>query len=191
MCRVFSYNIPKRFSLPGFAMFFRDPLGGRDGCQEGCAVLGCRKSLSESRPGPRMAGAVLVAALSLGGCADRVLETGAGYTYLKGYFVDTPPSPPTPVRKMSNRNPDYPTLYTVPMRATPIPSPNERKTALGLVQKDVDRLAADLRAAHADDEALQEIAPLPLPPPPPGTSPNKATGGGDAAASGESLTLGR
>ena len=56
---------------------------------------------------------------------------------------------------MTDRNPDYPSLYTVPMRAAPIPSPAERKQALADEQKAVERLQVDQRAGHSADEQDQ------------------------------------
>ncbi len=137
---------------------------------------------------------VLGIALALGGCEDRVLEQGFGYEYMKGYLEPLPPPPdtPPPVRQMTDRNPDYPSLYTVPMRAAPIPSPAERKQALADEQKAVERLQVDQRAGHSADEQLQEVAPppLPVPPPPDGVAKGKqakgptvqGTGGGTVPA---------
>lgn len=193
MCWVFSYNIPSEFSLPGFTMFFQKRQGGRAGGRGGCAVPGYTKHRPESRLRPAttamaglcLAGTVLVTA----GCDDRVLVTGAGYQYMKGYFEDPPPPPPpSPIRPLSNSNPDYPTLYTVPMRPTTIPTDAERKTALGEQQKAVDALDADRRSGHSADELLQEAAPPPLPVPPapagatPGGTPGPTAGAAPAGA---------
>jgi hypothetical protein len=107
--------------------------------------------------------------LAVAGCEDRVLETGPGYEYMKGYFVDTPapaPETPSPIRPLSGRNPDYPSLATVPMRPESVPTVPERKTSLDEEQKAVDALAADQRAGRSADEQLQELAPPPLPVPP-------------------------
>jgi len=164
MCRVFSYNIPTEFSLPGFRMSFKNRKRGRMDGPGGGAVPSCRPY----RPGcwfrPVGAGVIgALAVLALAGCSERVLETGPTYGYFVGevFGVDEPEAPPTPrlVRRMSGTNPDYPTLYTVPMRPPAPPTLAERQAAL-------DKLAADRRAGHLADEVLKEVAPPPLPVPP-------------------------
>ncbi len=131
------------------------------------------------RPGSRlrlmmtaMAGLSLAGAvLGTTGCDDRVLKTGLSYDYFEGFLVDQPaPETSSPIRPLSGRNPDYPSLDTVPMRPAPVPTVSERKAALNDQQKAIDALDADRRAGHSIDEQLQEVAPppLPVPPAPPG-----------------------
>ena len=179
MYRGFSYNILTEFSLPGFTMFFQKRQDGRSDGQGGRVMTGCGKCRTNARPGSgtmALAGLCLIgAAFGTAGCEDRVLQTGLKYEYWEGYLVDPAPpatsATPSPIRPLSGRNPDYPTLYTVPMRPAPVPTLSERKTALDEQQKAVDALDADRRTGHSVDEQLQEVAPppLPVPPPPPGT----------------------
>ena len=155
MCRVFSYNIPLEFSLPGFTMF----LGMRHQISPGgfCGPSGAENG--ENRPESRIGVGwlALAAALMLSGCDDRILDTGFGYRYLTGETV--PESPPSaPVRRMSDTDPSYPSLYSVPDRPPPPPGPAERKLQ-------VERLAADREAARAADETLKALAPVPPTPP--------------------------
>ena len=129
--------------------------------------------------GACLAGVVLVAA----GCEDRVLQTGLNYHYVKGYFEDEPAVAPSPIRPLSGRNPDYPTLYTVPMRPVAIPTQIERKAAIADQQKAVDALESDRRAGHSADEQLQEVAPPPLPVPPAPVTGGPGGASGPAASS--------
>jgi hypothetical protein len=191
MYRGFSYNILTEFSLPGFTMFFQKRQDGRSDGQGGRVMTGCRKRRTNARPwsgAMALAGLCLIgAAFGTAGCEDRVLQTGLKYEYWEGYLVDPAPTAasetPSPIRPLSGRNPDYPSLYTVPMRPAPVPTVSERKTALDEQQKAVDALDADRRAGRSADEQLQEVAPppLPVPPPPPGVG--APTGAKTAASS--------
>ena len=160
MCRVFSYNIPLEFSLPGFTMFFRMRHQGSPGGSEGPSPAKTAGFRSESRRCAVFLG--VAAALALAGCDDRVLDTGFGYRYLSGEAAPESPRE-SPVRRMSGADPSYPSLYSVPDRPPPPPGPAERRAQM-------DRLAADREAARAAEDALKAVAPPPLEPPNPPTA---------------------
>ncbi len=87
-------------------------------------------------------------ALALGGCSDRVLETGIGWDYLFGEPRDAPPSP---VRRMAGDDETYPSLGSVPPRPPPPLSATEFA-----IQR--DELSAEARAGNLARELLAEEA---------------------------------
>ena len=111
MCRVFSYNIPLEFSLPGFTMFFRMRHQGSPGGFQGRADTQSPGIRPESRSGVgRIAlAAALAAPFALSGCGDSILDTGFGYRYLTGETVPESRQD-SPIRRMSESEPGYPSL---------------------------------------------------------------------------------
>ena len=170
MCRVFSYNIPREFSLPGFTMFFGMRHQGSPRGPERRPTAESPGIRPESRRGAGWlaVAAALAAPLALAGCDERILDTGFGYRYLAGETVPESRQE-SAVRRMSGTDPDYPSLYTVPERPPPPPGPAERKAQ-------IERLAADREAARAADEALKAVAPVAPEPLPAEAAPRSGAG---------------
>lgn len=106
-----------------------------------------------------MAAGGFAALLALGGCGDRVLDTGLVGSVFGG---DPPPDAPSPVRGMSGENRTYPNLATVPPRPTDVPSVEQR-------QKDMTALEQERAQARAAAKELDErYKPVPVPPKPKG-----------------------
>ena len=97
-------------------------------------------------------GGIVLVALSLTACSDRVLDTGVIGS------ITGAPSPlsdnPSPIRGLSGENKAYPNLASVPPRPTDLRTQAQR-------QKDLDRLAQDR------DSAKQRLpTPAAVPPKP-------------------------
>jgi hypothetical protein len=167
-------------------MFFGMRKRGRADGPGGCAVPVLRKHHPESRRRPATTGpaggriaqaaAALGALLALAGCSDRVLDTGLTFGYVRDSVLNESPPPPaaatpSPVRPLSDNNPAYPPLSSVPMRPDPPSTPAQR-------QRTIER--------HQIDEQLRQLAPpLPVPPAPDAaTQARKARAGTGAAPPG-------
>ncbi|WP_431855277.1 hypothetical protein [Azospirillum sp.] len=116
--------------------------------------------MAKSRAGKGfMAIGGLAALLALGGCGDRVLDTGLVGSVFGG---GPPPDAPTPIRGMSGENKTFPNLATVPPRPTDVPSLEQR-------QKDMTALEQERAQARAAAKELEEkYKPVPVPPKPKG-----------------------
>ena len=139
----------------------REGLAGGEGGVS-VVIFGKRRSESRQRPGLRGVFGGLAVVLAVTACDDRVLDHGVTYQHAKGELFGFEPAPepaPSPIRRMSGVDPEYPSLYTVPMRPPPPATPAERQAA-------ADKLSADRAANRLADAALQEVAPPPLPVPP-------------------------
>ncbi|CAK0741107.1 hypothetical protein CCP1ISM_1310001 [Azospirillaceae bacterium] len=177
MQRPFSYNIPLEFSSFRFIHFPCRVIARRRGRRQVQASRQSQTAVSPVRGrlrGWTGAGFAVLTALLGAGCGERILETGLTYDYVAESLQGTPPPAPPPrnplIRHISERETGYPRVYDVPDRPPPLPTAAMR-------QAEIDRLAADRRAAHLADDLLKEIAPpLPVPPPPSFGKPGAASG---------------
>ncbi|CAK0760073.1 hypothetical protein CCP2SC5_260026 [Azospirillaceae bacterium] len=102
--------------------------------------------------------AVLVACGAASGCGDEALDRGMTFGYLYEHTIGTPtiaaPSPPSPVRRMSEQNPAWPTFDSMPTRP-------DRPPTLSEYKEEVARLTEIQQQGRLADELLREIAPPP------------------------------
>ncbi len=119
------------------------------------------------RAGRGAALALIVALVAgpLGGCSDRMLDTGP-YGYLLG--DGPPPDEPGLIRPMTGEKRDYPNLATVPPRPTDIRPLTERQADIESLRQVRDRNRGAAQAVREDPRLpVQPMAVQPMAVPPP------------------------
>lgn len=122
-----------------------------------------REGRGKFRRAGRGAALALIVALvagPLGGCSDRMLDTGA-YGYVLG--DGPPPDEPSLIRPMTGEKREYPNLATVPPRPTDIRPLTERQADIESLRRVRDRNRGVAQTVREDPRL--PVQPMAVPPP--------------------------